>query len=66
VAATAGDVPGAIEQGAGMLAPEQQALPDPFTFELEAAQQDLSAGEPDEAQRHLEEALRLARGHGYL
>ena len=66
VAATEGDVPGAIEQSAGMLAPEQQALPDPVTFELEAAQQDLSAGKPDGAQRHLEEALRLARGHGYL
>jgi hypothetical protein len=49
-----------------MLAPEQQALPDPVTFELEAAQQDMSAGKPDGAQRHLEEALRLARGHGYL
>jgi hypothetical protein len=49
-----------------MLAPEQQALPNQFIFELEAGQQGLSAGEPDGAQRHLEEALRLAHGHGYL
>ena len=61
-----GEVAEALVQAQAMLEPLQQKLPDPLEAALEAAIQAGENNQPQEARKHLEQAVKLAQETGFL
>jgi tetratricopeptide (TPR) repeat protein len=55
----------AVEYGRALLAPTQQALPDPIRAQVEAALEAQEQGQPERARAHLCQAMARARDMGY-